>query len=262
VRSKGSAVAFAVLWCCSFAPTAAAGQPCQGDCNGDGQVSISELVLAVTIALGQTSIDACAVLGPGPVDIAKLITSINSALCACRQCPTRPPTRTPTATPRPTATPQAQTFESVWREDDARLGASTCRADINQSIRDAFPNVNCPLTVVRQGDRVAVTDCDGFFYEGTIDGGENFRAPFELSESVGPCSVFVDFDLTVNLGRSPSTANYAVAVDFSGNCGDVRDCSLGATTRWTRLSGTVGTAAAAGAPRGLVGRLLPSVLSP
>ncbi|MBX3025798.1 Ig-like domain-containing protein [bacterium] len=59
---------------------------CVGDCNGDGMVSIDELIRGVNIALGSQPVAACPSFdanGSGTVDIAELITAVNAALAGC-----------------------------------------------------------------------------------------------------------------------------------------------------------------------------------
>lgn len=65
--------------------TGGAGPSCAGDCNGDGQVLIDELVLGVTIALGAGPLEGCPALADmdGRVGIAQLVGGVNSALNEC-----------------------------------------------------------------------------------------------------------------------------------------------------------------------------------
>ncbi len=59
---------------------------CIGDCNGDCIVRISELIRAVQISLGSTSVDTCQAAdrdGGGTVSIAELIAAVRSALNGC-----------------------------------------------------------------------------------------------------------------------------------------------------------------------------------
>ncbi len=61
-------------------------QPCAGDCNGDGEVVIGELIAAVRVALGEDSVDICAaadVNRDGQVTIGELIQVVNAALTGC-----------------------------------------------------------------------------------------------------------------------------------------------------------------------------------
>jgi hypothetical protein len=75
---------------------------CTGDCNGDGTVSIAELVNSVNIALGRTDVTQCRACdrnGDGVVSIAELIDAVGSALRGCPAEPSATATATPTATP-------------------------------------------------------------------------------------------------------------------------------------------------------------------
>ncbi len=59
---------------------------CVGDCNGDGMVSISELVRGVNIALGQLDVSECTAFdrdSDGQVSISELVAAVNSALEGC-----------------------------------------------------------------------------------------------------------------------------------------------------------------------------------
>ncbi len=61
-------------------------KPCVGDCNGDGKVSIDELVKGVAIALGNITLDRCPEFdchGNGEVAIDCLVQAVNNALNEC-----------------------------------------------------------------------------------------------------------------------------------------------------------------------------------
>lgn len=88
---------------------------CVGDCDGDGEVRINELIAAVGIALGQASAATCLAVdvnGDGAVTITELISATNGLLSGCPAETTAtatPPgvTMTPTASPSPSATATA-----------------------------------------------------------------------------------------------------------------------------------------------------------
>jgi hypothetical protein len=90
----------------------AAHAQCVGDCNGDGEVTINELITGVNIALGSQPVSACPAFAndQGVVDIAQLIKGVNNALNGCPATPTvtttttAVPTVSATATSSPTAT--------------------------------------------------------------------------------------------------------------------------------------------------------------
>ena len=67
----------------TYTPTAVS---CAGDCDGDGAVTISELILGVNIALGSQPVSACSAFDPtgnGTVEINELIAAVNNALNEC-----------------------------------------------------------------------------------------------------------------------------------------------------------------------------------
>ncbi len=88
---------------------------CTGDCNGDNEVAINELITGVNIALGNSDVSACPefdVNDDGEVTINELIAAVNNALNGCpavqpTDTPTELPTELPTETPTevPTETP-------------------------------------------------------------------------------------------------------------------------------------------------------------
>ncbi|MDX2169013.1 MAG: dockerin type I repeat-containing protein [Deltaproteobacteria bacterium] len=84
---------------------------CPGDCGGDGEVTVNDVVLAVSIALGGASLDQCAAAdadGDGSVAVADLVAGVNALLGGCGAAPTATPsvgTPSPTATATPSATP-------------------------------------------------------------------------------------------------------------------------------------------------------------
>lgn len=107
--------------CCSCATATASVQissptptptlgACVGDCDGNGSVTISELITMINVALGNVPVGTCPaaacenVLSSLPVNCA--IVAVNNALTGC-------PARTPVATPTPD--PDACTLEVVPR---------------------------------------------------------------------------------------------------------------------------------------------------
>jgi hypothetical protein len=70
----------------SPAPTATPGSACAGDCNGDGMVTVNELILGVNIALGTQPASVCTAIdtnGDGMVTINELIAAVTRALNGC-----------------------------------------------------------------------------------------------------------------------------------------------------------------------------------
>ena len=104
--------ALAVVSCALGAALSAPAQAqCVGDCNGDGEVTINELITGVNIALGSQPVSACPAFAneDNEVTIAQLIKGVNNALNGCPvvNTPTNtvPVNDTPTNTVPPIDTP-------------------------------------------------------------------------------------------------------------------------------------------------------------
>ena len=76
-------------------------EACAGDCDGDGRVSVDELVTGVNIALAATPLDACPLFDDNEdarLTVDELVTAVNNALSGCRPgsrpaCASRNPLR-------------------------------------------------------------------------------------------------------------------------------------------------------------------------
>jgi hypothetical protein len=96
----GAAVLLVFVW-----HTQVAWAACGGDCNGDGQVNVNELVLSVDIALGAADIGECSETdanGDLRITIDELISAAGNSL---NDCPAAAATATATATATPVVTP-------------------------------------------------------------------------------------------------------------------------------------------------------------
>ncbi len=84
--------------------------PCLGDCDGDGAVRVSELIRGARIGLRTLELDVCPVFdrnGDGEVSIDELVAAVQNALLGCGHefFPTITPTGAPTPTAAPSGTP-------------------------------------------------------------------------------------------------------------------------------------------------------------
>lgn len=80
--------------------------PCVGDCSGDREVAINDLLILVNIDLGLADPSACPHgIDEEPVTIDELIKAVNNALSGCAATPTPTPTPTPVRMPTFTQTP-------------------------------------------------------------------------------------------------------------------------------------------------------------
>jgi hypothetical protein len=59
---------------------------CAGDCNGDAEVTVNEVLLLVNVALGNTSVADCEVgdlNGDGTITVNEILAAVNNALNGC-----------------------------------------------------------------------------------------------------------------------------------------------------------------------------------
>jgi hypothetical protein len=99
-RCRAGVVPLAVVLLLAGAQPALA-QACTGDCNGDGAVTVDEIVTGVNIALDTVGIASCATFdadGSTTVTVDEIITAVNLALGGCSVTVTS--TETPTETLR------------------------------------------------------------------------------------------------------------------------------------------------------------------
>jgi hypothetical protein len=93
---RGCVLAIALIFEILARPVCSAAQsssPCIGDCAVDGQVTVDEIVVGVSIALGQLEIDRCSMFDrsrDGDVTVDEILAAVAAALGGCT--PNRPPT--------------------------------------------------------------------------------------------------------------------------------------------------------------------------
>lgn len=106
--AASSALGLVLVLLTSVSSPATEPAPCDGDCNRDNQVDVSELVLGLRIAQQSASVEeceACDADGNGSVTIDELVSAVYAALTRCSTHPLPTPTPTSTATSTPTETP-------------------------------------------------------------------------------------------------------------------------------------------------------------
>ncbi len=99
----GTVLGLAAVLC----PVLVAAVVCGGDCDGDGEVTVTELVTAVNIALESSPVAVCVpvdVNADGTVAVNEVVAAVNNALSGCPQADTPTPSPSATATELPTFT--------------------------------------------------------------------------------------------------------------------------------------------------------------
>lgn len=108
---------------------------CVGDCDGNGSVTVDEIVTGVSIALGARPLSECEILDGNldqAVTVDELIMALNHALSGCPVDPSATPTpvasatesivATATFTPEPSATPIPQATSTATASPTVALG--------------------------------------------------------------------------------------------------------------------------------------------
>ena len=110
--------------------TPASAQPaaCIGDCNGDAEVTVDELITLVNVVLENAPIADCEAgdaNGDGVVTVDEIVKAVDKALTGCPV----PPTVTPTTSPVATATPAPNAFSGAEVvEASSRVAMATMRS--------------------------------------------------------------------------------------------------------------------------------------
>jgi hypothetical protein len=111
-------------------------QPCWGDCDSTGRVTVDELLTCVNIALGTYPVDTCLngdASGDDIVTVDEILTAVNNAL---NGCPGAGPTGTPTPTPTPTpnTTPGASDVDHDGIPDNLEIQGYSCDKGTGQFV--------------------------------------------------------------------------------------------------------------------------------
>jgi len=218
---------------------ASAARACVGDCNGDGVVSVAELVDGVRIILAELPLSACPAFETTPdgeLRIDELVAAAGAALDGC------PATPSPTVTPSPpptavdTATPTVPNVAGRWREDPLAVTTSSCADLLTQEFAaELAARAPCEQMVEAPSDSTAVLiDCTGTQVAGTLDrdGTLHFAYP-PASDTTDGCTVTLTTSVAIPAASSPTTAAYTFAIAFAGAC-PLADCTIGAQAEWTR----------------------------
>jgi len=236
----------ALVACLAASPLSA--QLCPGDCNGDGAVTIDELVLGVRISLGEAALVACPAFDATPdgvLRIDELVRAVAAASDGCQATPTPTPTAadTPTATPTATptgtatATPTVPPVAGRWRESTLTVDASTCAEPLSTAFAaELAARGACEQEVVSTGElTVRVSDCSGQMTDGTVDRDGTIRLAFPPdANTVDGCTVTLTTSAVIPAATSPTTARYSFDISFNGAC-SLDACVIAASAEWRRL---------------------------
>lgn len=129
-----------------FQPAAPTYGQCPGDCNGDQQVTVDELLCAVNVALGAVGLEACCssmdLDENGSITVNEIITLVNYALVGCPVAPTPTLTRTDTPGETPTTGAPSPSFTAtptvVVTETPSTTPASPLPTPVGSGVKAAI----------------------------------------------------------------------------------------------------------------------------
>ena len=199
-------IALTLVIATTFVATSVSAQ-CVGDCNGDENVRINELIIAVGIALDRQDLSVCPSIdgnSNGRVDIGELISAVGNSL---RGCDAPPPT--PTATPVPTVRAVCNLSDA----SDLRIRTGLLDIDLDPA---GVVNVDC--TSESSGELACECGIESFDPVVISGVGDVCVEPFGPCESRsttcgGGGGVDVVVEANHNIGECTSTANCAEVCD-------------------------------------------------
>ncbi len=254
---------------------------CVGDCNGDGEVTVDEVVTMVNIALGNQNIESCTVGdrdGDRVITVDEIVAAVNYLLASCPTTGT--PTPTPASTPTPTSGPtggtlgdrrftfsQRSQFSAVLNSG-FRLPLGSFRGQKNGVTQDAY-------LVLRAGE----PDSNGVATIDVVDGSDYFFVQAQVanllvcirplipvsSAGVVQCSGGQDYSIVLQtnhhvgqLGLNGFTLVDCLSTCSGPVCGQIEGftqiCGAGAVGEVCRADSDCDTASNAGDGRCGLGR--------
>lgn len=235
---------------------------CPGDCNGDGIVTINEVIQGVTIALGQSPVSICPQIdqnGDGLVTVGELVVAVTALLDGCPPVPTATASRpTPTAQPSLTSSPAVTVTSTPTATATVNLPPVLPTASIYRT----YPgfDIELPIGAIDPEGGALVCSAPDLPAGASFDPLTNLLSWTPASDQLGPFYVpFTCMDDAVPPAAADGQLTFAVSA-LDGCAIPSCDPASGCTTTLPPVSQTCcagGPAArvaepAAGCPQGLV----------
>ena len=203
---------------------------CTGDCNGDGAVTVDELIKAVNIALGTANLSSCMSAdrdASGDVTVDEIIAAVDVALMGCAlstPSPTMTATATPTGSPGPESVlvrmdaAMADGFFSLPWPNDVRVAADGTLNMSGFPGSQSNPIIQAVLTRGAKATRGFGTNAAVFFQTtGALDAASLPGAEASLSASSPAMLVNLD---------DPDAPRVPLLVDFNAVAGKLRPANM------------------------------------
>ena len=201
-------------------PSPMSAAQCVGDCRGDGEVTIDELLILVNIALDNTPVTECEpgdTNGNGTITVNEIIAAVNKALSGC------PPD-----------------VSGSWQQDQAAITSSSCAGAVTAIVQEniAAGDFNCTYQLVQSGEHVTITaTCGGEtdVTEGTVDATGRLTVTTSEQEAMDNCGITLTQTTTGIVTSSPTVGTHTMEFGFSPACG-FANCTIAVQARWTKLA--------------------------
>ncbi len=213
---RAALLSIAFFACCV---TGGVSAQCVGDCGGDGQVTVDELLLMVNIALENVAVSECEAgdaNDDGTITVDEIIAAVNNALAGCEI-----------------------DVSGSWQQDRAAITSSTCAPDLTAIMQETIDegDFDCTYQLEQDGESVAITETCGaeqVVVAGTVDATGRVTATVSAQENVDGCTLTIIDTKVVSVRTSPTLALDTAELRFSPGCG-YASCVIVVQTRWTRL---------------------------
>lgn len=204
------------------APVSAAAA-CLGDCDGDGLVTVAELVRLVNVALQLAGVETCPAGdadGDGRVTIDELVTAVSNALSGCGPAVTGPWVQ---GNPDMTTSDCDPQIDMLVRQS-IEAGAFDCVYDLQPGAATTLREACADATVLRPA---------------ALDDAGRMTSTVTAELTVERCRITISEALSADLTRSPTRAHRVLDFTFTRPC-RIPNCAIELDAPWAlppRLAG-------------------------
>ena len=191
-----------------------AGAACVGDCDGDGAVTVAEVVRLVNVALQLTAVETCPAGdadGNGAVTIDELITAVGAALAGCGPAVTGP-----------------------WVQGDPAITASDCDPQVDMLIRQIIEDGGFDCIYDLQPGAATLRETCGAaigLRPAALDEAGEMTSTVTAELTIDRCRITLTEALSADLTESPTVAHRALDFRFTRPC-RVPDCAMQLDAPW------------------------------
>ena len=193
---------------------------CVGDCRGDGEVTINELLIMVNIALDNSPLADCEpgdANGDGTITVNEIIAAVNKALTSCYP-----------------------DVSGVWQQDQTTITSSTCAPAIRAIVQESIDagDSNCTLQIEQSGEHLTITaTCsdETDVFDGTVDASGVLTVTTTEEETMDNCTIALTETDTGVMTTSPTVGTATMSFRFSSGCG-FANCTIVVRARWAKLA--------------------------